>query len=341
MKALKVFVAPPLETAGLDAHSLRADLTAAFGADGLLVVSSPAEADLIVSPSLAAREVQSAFTVVVNGHEVVTRDVTLALLATKRDGTTVDQVSHVFRTSEPRAPPGEVQAALGRLVTSPRVETYAALPAEARQPSPPSAAAPLEQVATVASPVPETARCSAFTQRAAGPFLISFKDENPVGLGDIVWTLGSAHWCESDPQSRATRAALEAVYAAAPAPRSGATSPRLRQLSTKALKALQLGDLELLSAVTTNARARLVNEFGVASGTTQRAMVVIRAPGVAACFQLRGEWRVSNLQRDQDDPEFVVFDRAVLTSIAGWVNKSQQVFQNTVFAELVACPKLK
>lgn len=78
-----------------------------------------------------------------------------------------------------------------------------------------------------------------------------------------------------------------------------------------------------------------------ASGTTQRTMVVIRAPRVAACFQLRGDWRVSNLKEDQDDPEYVVFDRATLTSISGWVNKSGESFQSTVFAELVSCPKPK
>ncbi|MDP3238266.1 MAG: hypothetical protein Q8N26_36070 [Myxococcales bacterium] len=337
VKALKVFVAQPADSAGLDARSLQADLAAAFGTDGLLVVASPAEADLSVVPSLSAREVQSAFSVVVNGQPVVTRDVTLALLARKSDGSTVDQVSHAFQTSEPRVPPGEVQAALGRLVTSGRVEAFAALPPEARRPAP----APIAVATVGSSPAPAAARCTVFGKREAEPFLTSFKDENPVGLGDLIWTLGSEKWCEADPQTQATRAELEAVSSAAPAPRAGTASPRLSQLTTKALKALKLGDIELLSAVTTNARARLVNEFGVASGTTQRTMVVIRAPRVAACFQLRGDWRVSNLKQDQDDPEYVVFDRATLTSISGWVNKSGKSFQNTVFAELVSCPKLK
>ena len=93
-----------------------------------------------------------------------------------------------------------------------------------------------------------------------------------------------------------------------------------------AKKSLVRADVEgvtFLKASATDTKKKLVNEFGLSMGTTRRIAIVVSVGKSAACFEVRGDWRVSTLHEDRDEPEYINLD---------WANDGPTAY-------LVTCPR--
>ena len=113
------------------------------------------------------------------------------------------------------------------------------------------------------------------------------------------------------------------AIAGAPSPQRGKGTSRLTELAKQGLARANVEDVTFIRAVATGSKKRLVNEFGLSMGTTRRIAVLTMVGDKAACFEVRGDWRVSTLHEDRKDPEFVRFDRK----------------NGGIAAHLVKCPK--
>ncbi len=192
--------------------------------------------------------------------------------------------------------------------------------------------------------------CWKMAEGQADGLVKSFTAGHPVGFGDVVDLYRTSRPRCDDETTSKEMARFQEVLKLAPPAKKGKSSPKLTALAQRALARMgnvpagtwgsgvePAKETTMVSAVTLDVRKKFINEFGAPLGTTQRVSVVVRVNGTDACLELRGDWRNSTLREDQDDPEYVVWER-MKGGFRGWINLSNRTYLDLTPVWLVACP---
>ncbi len=173
----------------------------------------------------------------------------------------------------------------------------------------------------------------------------SASDDNPVSFADVISDLGgpnpdqesSAPLCD-DAAARAVREALVSAAADAKPAKAGTKMKGLEALVEQRMKRSfrNRSGFDVISAQAVDREKRLVGDRGDL-GKIRRISVLARAKAASVCLEIRGDWRNSTLQEDQDDPIYVVFDR--LGGNMGWRNQSGRENAPGPIAWLRPCPR--
>ncbi len=302
---------------------------------GYAIANNSADADVVLEASLVSTRVEGGMVVYVNGEERVQRNVKLTLRAhPPGDSRVVDQSTRSFSTKEPRIPQAEVSGALNDIAAGSHLASYASTLAadaeRAAQAKADEAAAQEAQAAKKAADAAaaeelaaKTRGCEQLRDSTAETIVKSFREDREVALRQMVLVYGDgSNLCDVEETTR-NRDALRTAIEGAPAAQRGDSSTRLTELAKKSLVRANVEGATFVRAVATGKKKNLVNEYGLSMGTTRRVSILTEIGDKAACFEVRGDWRVSTLHEDRDEPEFVRLD---------W-------YDNSPAAHLVACPK--
>lgn len=191
--------------------------------------------------------------------------------------------------------------------------------------------------------------CWKMEEGLADGLVASFKAAYPVGFGDAVDAYRPSRARCADETTAKEVARLKDVIKLAPPAKKGKSSPELTALVQRALARLgkspsrfwgsgldTSNETTLVTAFTVDARKKLMSG-ATPMGTTQRVSVVMRVNGTDTCLELRGDWRVSTLKSDQDEPEYFALER-MSGGALGWRNVGNREFMDLTPAWLVACP---
>jgi hypothetical protein len=294
---------------------------------GYALASDKSNADVVLAASVVATRNAGMMVVVVNGEERVERDIKLTLRAhPSGDERVIDQTTRAFKTNEPRIPAAEVATAVNTIGAGGHLKAYAAerianaeATAKAKQDAEAKAAAEAAAAEALAA---KTQGCDQLSDSSAESYLDSFKAEQEVPLRTMAAIYGAGKWCDVEETTRNVAKMRTALKTAA-SPKPGDASSRLTEMAKKSLVRAEVDGVTFLKASATDKKKNLVNEFGLSMGTTRRVAIVVKVGESAACFEVRGDWRVSTLHEDRDEPEFVSLD---------WASDGPTAY-------LVACPR--
>jgi hypothetical protein len=295
---------------------------------GYALATDKTSADVVLAASVVATRNAGLMVVVVNGEERVERDIKLTLRAhPSGDERVIDQTTRAFKTNEPRIPAAEVATAVNALGAGGQLRAYAAerianaeAAAKAKQDADAKAAADAAAAEALAA---KTRGCDQLSDGDTEAYLKSFGAEEEVSLRTMASIYGGAsRWCDVEETTR-NLAKMRAAPKTAGSPKQGDASARLTEMAKKSLVRADVEGVTFLKASATDAKKKLVNEFGLSMGTTRRVAIVVSVGTSAACFEVRGDWRVSTLHEDRDEPEYVNLD---------WAGDGPTAY-------LVACPR--
>lgn len=311
-----------------DLGDLNAMISQALVEGGYAIAERSADADVVLKASLVATRVNSGMVVVVNGVERVQRDITLTLLAQPAGGDgVVDQTTRSFSTKEPRIPPGEVARAVNALGAGGKLDTFAeelvANAAAAEKAKADAEAAAAEEAAKAEALAAKTRGCDQLDVKTAESYVKRYRGQEEVSLKAAARIYNPEHkWCDVEETTKSLGMLADAP-GNAPKSSSGKASPRLTELAKRELVRADIEGVTFVRAAATEKKKNLVNQYGLSMGTTRRIAILTRVAGGAACFEVRGDWRMSKMHEDRDEPEFIKLD---------WANGGPAAY-------LVACPK--
>lgn len=295
---------------------------------GYALASDSSKADVVLEASVVATRNAGMMVVVVNGEERVEREIKLTLRAhPSGDERVIDQTTRVFKTKEPRISAAEVASAVHTLGAGSHLQAYARqriadaeAAAKAEKEAEAKAAADAAAAEALAA---KTRGCEQLSDGSTEAYLKSFGAEQEVSLRTMAAIYGTAgQWCDVEETTR-NLAKMRAGIKTAPSPKQGDSSARLTEMAKKSLVRADVQGVTFVKASATDAKRKLVNEFGLSMGTTRRIAILVKVGESAACFEVRGDWRVSTLHDDRAEPEFVNLD---------WASDGPTAY-------LVACPR--
>jgi hypothetical protein len=295
---------------------------------GYALASSGSEADVVLEVSVVATRNAGVMVVVVNGEERVERDIKLTLRAHPAgEERVIDQTTRAFKTKEPRIPAAEVAGAVNAVGAGGALKAYAAerianaeAAAKAKEQADAKAAADAAAAEELAA---KTRGCDQLSDSSTESYVQSFRAEQEVPLRTMASIYGAAdRWCQVEETTK-NLAQMKKALAVAPSPKRGDASARLTEMAKKSLVRAAVEGVTFIKAGATDSKKNLVNEFGLSMGTTRRIAIVVSVGEGAACFEVRGDWRVSTLHEDRDEPEYVTLD---------WAGDGPSAY-------LVACPR--